>query len=373
MRRERPRGWRGGRKRTAGSDVEEGMTKGRGGPGGAARGGRDRWRGLAGNNGGPRLPPGAHLPPVPSEFSLRLPEESCWAPTHPPMGSPGASSATSGRSSGPAAASASSSAAAAEVRTGAPLRSPAAAQPPPPLPLHPLPWLGPFLRAHLHLSLRAASPAGLARAPPSPPARPRQAGAGPSRAGCNTGLAPSQPRSPASSRAPHHRRASARPHRPPPRGAALRTRGLGSAGPSGNRRRGRGRGRPSADWLREGPRAEQSGEGREEGGGGERGAVPEEKRGPARGAGRVPRGGGGGEGEREGRRDRELGGRSKSEKVEVARGETEFLAPARALALSLRWKSGGAGHREVLMDDAQAGRREARSQKTGGGGVLAEG
>lgn len=87
----------------------------------------------------------------------------------------------------------------------------------------------------------------------------------------------------------------------------------------------------------------------------------------------MPRGGGGGEGEREGRRDRELGGRSKSEKVEVARGETEFLAPARALALSLRWKSGGAGHREVLMDDSQAGRREARSQKTGGGGVLAEG
>lgn len=80
------------------------MTKGRGGPGRAAHGpagagtGGRAWPGTMG---GPRLPPGAHLPPVPSEFSLRLPEESCWAPTHPPMGAPGASSATSGRSSGP--------------------------------------------------------------------------------------------------------------------------------------------------------------------------------------------------------------------------------------------------------------------------------
>lgn len=213
-----------GRKRSAGSDVEEGMTKGRGGPGREARRGRDRWPGPAGNNGGPRLPPGAHLPPVPSEFSLRLPEESCWAPTHPPMGAPGASSATSGRSSGPAAASASSgaAAAAAELRTSAPLRSLAAAQPPPPSPLHPPPWLVPFLRAHFYLSPRAARPAGLARAPPSPPARPRQAGAGPSRAGRGAHLTPSQPRAPACRRAPRRRPAAARPHRPPPRGAALR-------------------------------------------------------------------------------------------------------------------------------------------------------
>lgn len=45
---------------------------------------------------GPRATPGAtrpsarpaarRSPPVPSEFSLRLPEESWWEPTHPPMG-----------------------------------------------------------------------------------------------------------------------------------------------------------------------------------------------------------------------------------------------------------------------------------------------
>lgn len=171
----------------------------------------------------------------------------------------------------PAAASASSSAAAAatEPRTGAPLRSPAAAQPPPPSPLHPLPWLGPFLRAHFYLSPRAARPAGLARAPPSPPARPRQARAGPSRAGRSARLAPSQPRTPASRRAPHRRRPSARPHRPPPRGAALRTRGLGSAGPARNGRRGRGRGRPRADWLQDGAASGELGRWGEEGRGGE--------------------------------------------------------------------------------------------------------
>lgn len=207
---------------------------------------------------------------------MRLPEESCWAPTHPPMGAPGASSATSGRSSGPAAASASSgaaAAAAAELRPGAPLRSPAAAQPPPPSPLHPPPWLGPFLRAHL--SPRVACLAGLARAPPSPPARPRQAGAGPSRAGRSARLTPSQPRTRAPRQAPHQRRRSARPHRPPPRGAALRTRGLGFAGPARNRRGGRGRRRPRADWLRAGPRAE--GREREESWRGEGGSEPVER------------------------------------------------------------------------------------------------
>lgn len=239
------------------------MTKGRGGPGREARRGRDRWPGPAGNNGGPRLPPGAHLPPVPSEFSLRLPEESCWAPTHPPMGAPGASSATSGRSSGPAAASASSGAAAAELRTSAPLRSPAAAQPPPPSPLHPPPWLGPFLRAHFYLSPRAARPAGLARAPPSPPARPRQAGAGPSRAGRGAHLTPSQPRAPACRRAPRRSPASVRPHRPPPHGTALRIQAWAQRGPPG-KAGGRGRGRPRADWLRAWPRAE--GRGRRRGG-----------------------------------------------------------------------------------------------------------
>lgn len=135
-----------------------------------------------------------------------------------------------------AAAAAASSGATAELRTGAPLRSPAAAQPPPPSPLHPPPWLGPFLRAHFYLSPRAARSAGLARAPPSPSAQPRQARAGPSRAGRSARLAPSQPRTPASRRAPRRRLPSARTHRPPPRGAALRTHGLGSARPARNRR-----------------------------------------------------------------------------------------------------------------------------------------
>lgn len=116
------------------------------------------------------------------------------------------------------------------------LRSPAAAQPPPPSPLHPPPWLGPFLRAHCYLSPRAARPAGLARAPLSPPARPRQAGAGPCRTGRSDRLAPSQLGTPAYPRGPRPRRPPARPHRPPPRGAALCTRGLGSAGPARNHR-----------------------------------------------------------------------------------------------------------------------------------------
>ncbi|KAL0608433.1 hypothetical protein AAY473_025049 [Plecturocebus cupreus] len=155
------------------------------------------------------------------------------------MGAPGASSATSGRSSGPAAAAASSGATA-ELRTGAPLHSPAAAQPPPPSPLHPPPWLCPFLRAHFYLSPRAARPAGLARAPPSPSARPHQARAGPSRADRSARLAPSQPRTLASRRATRWRFPSARPQRPPPRDAALRTHGLGSARPARNRRGGAG-------------------------------------------------------------------------------------------------------------------------------------
>lgn len=55
----RPRGRRGGRKRSAGSDVEEGMTKGRGGPGRAARGpagagtGGRAWPGTMGGRGCP--------------------------------------------------------------------------------------------------------------------------------------------------------------------------------------------------------------------------------------------------------------------------------------------------------------------------------
>lgn len=216
------------------------MTKGRGVPGRAPRGPGTGGQAWAGNNGGPRLPPGAHLPPVPSEFSLRLPEESCWAPTHPPMGAPGASSATSGRSSGPAAASASSSgAAAAELRTGAPLRSPAAAQPPPPSPLHPPPWLGPFLRAHFYLSPRAGRPPrrpGPRDALPSGSAPPGRGWPMPGRP--QRPPRPSQPRTPASRRAPRPRPRPppARPHRPPPRGAALRTRGLGSAWPARNHR-----------------------------------------------------------------------------------------------------------------------------------------
>lgn len=121
---------------------------------------------------GAEAAPWRHLPPVPSEFSLRLPEESCWAPTHPPMGPrpppPGARpgrrlSLLPRRRLGPGAAFSPLS-----LR---PLAAPPTASP------------SPFLRAHFNLSPPAPWLAGPARVPSSAPARPRQAGLGPSRAG----------------------------------------------------------------------------------------------------------------------------------------------------------------------------------------------
>lgn len=73
--RPRPAAPRGARSAWRGR-LRAGTTKGRGVGTGGRR--REQW--------GAAAAPWRHLPPVPSEFSLRLPEESCWAPTHPPMG-----------------------------------------------------------------------------------------------------------------------------------------------------------------------------------------------------------------------------------------------------------------------------------------------
>lgn len=186
-----PRGarsaWRGRRR--------AGTTKGRGVGTGGRR--REQW--------GAAAAPWRHLPPVPSEFSLRLPEESCWAPTHPPMGPrPPPQGARPGRRLsllrrrrlGPGAALSPPS-----LR---PLAAPPTASP------------GPFLRAHLYLNPRAAQPAGPARVQPSAPARPRQAGLDPSRAGRSARLPLAFPRPPRLGET-RRRRPAARPHRPRPR------------------------------------------------------------------------------------------------------------------------------------------------------------
>lgn len=115
----------------------------------------------------------------------------------------------------------------------------------------------PFARRGPASAPLAAPPTVLARPLPPRPLLPQPPGRPPRRPGPRAALAsgsaspgrgwpipgapkrpprPSQPCTPASRRAPRPRRPSSRPHRPPPRGAALRTRGLGSVGPARNRR-----------------------------------------------------------------------------------------------------------------------------------------
>lgn len=120
---------------------------------------------------------------------------------------------------------------------------------------------GPFLRAHLYLSPRAAQLAGPALVPPSAPAQPRQAGLDPSRAGRSARTPLAFLRTPLLGE-PRRRRLAARPHRPRPRrrpqpgSACARPARLERQGGAGLRadwlRAPRGRGVPSrAEWSRE--------------------------------------------------------------------------------------------------------------------------
>lgn len=348
----RPRGQRGGRKRSAGSDVEAGMTKGHRDPGRAARGpagagtGGRAWPGTMGGRGCPlaltylRCPPSSRWG-CPRSRAGR-PHTRPWGPPAPRPPPPGA-------------------------RPGPPPPLPPPAPPPPPpssgqarrSSRPPRPSLRPPRRSTHRLG-SAPSSAPTSTSVPGPPARqacparrPRLR-LGPGR----PGLAhPGRAAAPAS---PLHRPAHPRPGepsagaaRPPgpigPHAAAPPSAPeawpqpghpgtAGEGGAAGGRALigcGRGRGRRGS---REATRQEEGA------------SELEERRWPgdcSQGLGVESRRGGGrgedGKKKRSRWREREQEGRSKSEKGKVERGEIEFLTPRAASALSCRSGSGAEG------------------------------